>query len=245
MLKRIVLLGLGVCVVGLTGCTANLKKENANLRSQLAALEARRDQLAEENRGLRTDLGALQGALTEARTDARRMSGLVDELRGEQEKLQQQTLELKKLLDDFAGISVEARSEGNFIVMESEILFDLGKAELSEAATSSLDRVAEYLLAHNELPLRIDGHTDGVPIVHSPWKDNYHLAAMRAHAVMGYLVGKGVSPDRMYIAGFGPNKPLQEPPEPTAPVPQNRRVEIMLVPTGVRSISEILEGFQE
>jgi flagellar motor protein MotB len=231
MLKRTMLLGLTVCLIGLTGCTElrDLRKQNASLKAQLNSLQADRDQLADENMALKAERDALQASLRDARAEARRMSQLVGEVRAEQDKLQQQTVELKKLLGNFSGITVEARGEGNFIVMESNVLFDPGKIELNEASTASLDEIAQYLMANPGLPIRIDGHTDGVPITHSEWKDNYHLAAMRAHAVMRYLVDHGVS----------------EPEEPTAEMAANRRVEIMLVPAGVRSISEILEGFEE
>jgi chemotaxis protein MotB len=247
MIKRLTMLGLAVLLVGLTGCARirNLERKNANLQAQLESLQAERDELLTENQALKADRETLQAALTDARTEARRMSELVGELKAEQAKLHAQTAELRALLDEFGDIDIEARGEGNFIVMQSEILFDPGKVDLNPEATASLDRVAEYLLAHPQLPLRVDGHTDGVPIKHSPWKDNYHLAAMRAHSVMRYLVDRGVSPERMHVAGFGANMPRIEPPEPAEPMAANRRVELLLVPEGARSISEILEGFQE
>ena len=92
--------------------------------------------------------------------------------------------------------------------------------------------------------IRVDGHSDGEPIKHSQWKDNYHLSAMRAHAVMQYLASQGVPAQNMYIVGFGPNRPLVEPVEPEAPMPKNRRVEILLVPQAQRSIEQILEQFR-
>ena len=247
MLKRAIVVGLAICLAGLAGCAQikDLERKNANLHAQVQSLQAERDELVAENQALKTDRETLQAALTDARKEARRMSELVGEMKAEQDKLHRQTAELKALLDEFGGIDVEARREGNFIVMQSEILFDSGKVDLNPDAADSLNKVADYLVAHSELPIRIDGHTDGVPIQHSPWKDNYHLAAMRAHAVMRYLMERGVSPERMHIVGFGPNEPRVEPQEPTEPVAANRRVEILLVPEGARSIGEILEGFQE
>lgn len=252
MAKRIMLVALGICLAASGGC-ANLHKvfcpklsrQNESLLAQVESLQAERDALLEEKQALRADRGALESELADAKSEGRRMSQLVGELKGEQERLERQTQELRSLLGDFYGISVEARAEGTFIIMESEILFAPGKAELTEEASASLNKVAEYLLANPDLPIRIDGHTDGVPVKVSPWEDNYHLGAMRAHAVMRYLLDKGVAADRAHIVGFGPNRPRVPPGEPTEPVAENRRVEILLLPEGVRSISEILEEFQD
>ncbi|MCK4373998.1 MAG: OmpA family protein [Candidatus Brocadiae bacterium] len=252
MRRRIVAVALGVCLVGLGGC-ANLhevlfpgmSRQNASLLDQVDRLEAEREELLDQNQVLKADRDGLQASLNESQREARTMSQLVGELKAEQQKLERQTLELKNLLKDLPGVSLEARSEGNFIVMESEILFELGKVDLNPDATTSLDRVADYLLTNPELAVRIDGHTDGVPIRHSPWKDNYHLGAMRAHSVMRYLGGQGVGAERMFLAGFGPNRPRVPPEAPDEPVGANRRVEILLLPEGLRSISDILEGFQD
>jgi len=243
MLKRTILCVLAVSLVGSVGCAGQLKKKNQALQDQIAALERKEAALLRENDVLKAHAAEVEANLAEARKEARQMSELVDELRGEQQKLQDQRKELEKLVQDLSGITVEPRNEGNFIVMESEILFASGKAELNEAAKGSLDRIAGYLLDKEGLQVRIDGHTDGAPIKFSPWEDNYHLGAMRAHAVMRYLMDRGISAGRMYIVGFGPNRPIVEPESPTDRVAENRRVEILLVPEGIRSISEILEGF--
>jgi chemotaxis protein MotB len=245
MLKRIVLLGLGVCLMGSVGCTElkNLRKANASMRAQLTSVQAERDQLTEANRALQAELEASQRALAESKGEGRRMTQVIGEMKAEQDKLNTQTAELKKLLGDL-NIPVEQRAEGNFIVMESEVLFDSGKVELKPQAQASLDKVAGYLVSHPAIPIRIDGHTDGVPIQQSPWKSNYHLGAMRALAVMDYLASKGVDSERMYVTGFGPNRPRVTPERPAASVAANRRVEILVVPEGVRSIGEILEGLK-
>lgn len=245
MLKRAMMVVLGISLIGLAGCCSGVRKQNTSLQSRLADLQQERDGLISQVDVLKASQKGLEARLAESDRERRRMTELVGELTGEQDKLRQQRQELERLVQDLTGITVERRSEGNFIVMESEILFALGKAELNEDAKASLGRIADYLLDKTGLQIRIDGHTDGVPIRHSPWKDNYHLGAMRAHAVMRYLTDEGLDAERMYIVGFGPNRPVVEPEDPVEPIAENRRVEILLVPDGVRSISEILEGFEE
>ncbi|MGD2174296.1 MAG: OmpA family protein [Candidatus Brocadiaceae bacterium] len=248
MLKRSLALVLAVVLVGLAGCRnmeEQLRKQNATLSKQLALCQDERDALLKSIDELDAEQQQLRAQLLETREDAQSKDELVRRLRQEQAQLEQQRRELQKLVEGLSGISVETRGEGNFIVLENEILFELGKVELNQDAKASLDKVASYLQRRPDVAVRIDGHTDGVPVRHSPWKDNYHLSAMRAHAVMQYLVQKGLDPDRVYIVGFGPNRPRTEPAEPAEPVAENRRVEILLVPEGVKSIGEILQGFEE
>ncbi len=231
----------------LTGCSATkeLRKQNANLAQQLRQCEQERDDLDNTVSSLEADRRELQQKLLSARSESDQMSGVVERLKQEQSRLQQERQELQKLVRDLSGFSVETRQEGNFIVVENQILFGLGEAELTDEARKALDSVADYLKERPGVTIRVDGHTDGVPIRQSGWEDNYHLSAMRAHSVMQYLVERGVRAERMWIAGFGPSKPRVEPEEPTQPVAENRRVEILLVPETARSIEEILEGFQQ
>ena len=229
MLKRTVAVVVGITLIGLTGCCGQLQKENQSLQTKLVEIEDAKEKLLAENETLKAHGETLQVGLVEARKEARQMAQLVGELKGEQGKLLEQRLELEKLVKGLSGITVEPRNEGNFIVMESEILFASGKAELNEDAKASLNRIADYLLPKSALEIRVDGHTDAVPIKHSPWQDNYQLAAMRAHAVMAYLVEKGVPSERMYVVGFGPNRPLVQPEDPLEPMAENRRVEFRIL----------------
>jgi len=247
MSKRVMVAVLGFCLVGMVGCPElqKLRDENKRLNGQVVGLQTDKQKLSNEVNALAAERDRLEAELSEARGEAERSAGLLNELKGEQEKLQQQNRDLQALLRGIPGTTVKATAEGNYVVTESEILFDPGQIELKSGATAALDKVSEYLRAHPDISIRIDGHTDGQPIRVSPWKDNYHLGAMRAHAVMLYLMDKGVSPERAFIASFGPNRPLVPPKEPTADVPQNRRVEILLVPEGVRTVGEILEGLKE
>ena len=245
MLKRVVTVGLALMLVGLAGCAElrDLRRQNANLTNQVASLQSEKGQLLEENGALQALRDSLQASLTKVSQEAKQMADLVNELRSAEENSRQQALELKRLLADLEGVQLEQRSGRTFIVLASDILFAPGRDELSPEASAALAKVADYLLGHPGLQIRIDGHTDGVPSTHSPWKDNYHLGGLRALAVMRYLTGKGLDSARAHIVSFGPNTPYLEPEEPTAEVAENRRVEILLVPEEMRSIGEMLEAF--
>jgi chemotaxis protein MotB len=75
--------------------------------------------------------------------------------------------------------------------------------------------------------LRVDGHTDPRPINSPQFKNNWELSAARAISVVQYLVGKGVSPQRLVAAGFGEFQPIDVDKTEEA-FTRNRRIELKL-----------------
>jgi chemotaxis protein MotB len=75
--------------------------------------------------------------------------------------------------------------------------------------------------------LRVDGHTDVRPITGGVFKSNWNLSAARAISVVQYLVGKGVSPQRLVAAGFGEFQPIDTGASEDA-YRRNRRIEFKL-----------------
>jgi chemotaxis protein MotB len=243
MLKKMLVVALAVSLFGITGCPElkTLRQQNANLQAQLAESQ---QSLSDANASLATVTAArdqYKAQLAAAQLEGGKNSAVIKQLQDQQALLEKQRADLQNLLKNYTGIGVEERGDGNFIVMDNDILFDSGKADLKDKVKTALDKVADYLNKNPDVPIRVDGHSDATPIHVSQWQDNYELSAMRAHAVMKYLMSKGVKASRMYIVGYGPNRPRVTPPTPEAAVAANRRVEIMLVPKGVRSFSDILK----
>jgi len=243
---------VAVCSVLLVGCKTiqEQKKEIAALGARLQNCAQQRDSYKSQLDQLESDYLAQGEALKAAQAKERELNELLSTIQAAKQEREKKLEELRKLVQNISGMTVESRPEGDFIVIENEILFAPGKIDLSEPARKTLDdTVVAYLKKHlkdqPDQQIRIDGHTDGVPITFSDWLSNHHLAAMRAHAVMTYLVSKGIPTENMYILGFGPNRPRVQPPQPDADVPKNRRVEILLVPKATRGINEILEKFRQ
>jgi chemotaxis protein MotB len=108
------------------------------------------------------------------------------------------------------------------------VLFDLGSADLRPDAAATLHRVG-IALARVGAEVRVEGHTDDLPIATARFPSNWELSTARAAAVVRVLVGAGMAPSRLSVAGFADARPLR--PEPTAEArAANRRVEIVVTP---------------
>ena len=75
--------------------------------------------------------------------------------------------------------------------------------------------------------LRVDGHTDARPVTGGQFGSNWGLSAARAISVVQYLIGKGVSPQRLVAAGFGEYQPIDTGTTDEA-YRKNRRIEFKL-----------------
>ncbi len=103
----------------------------------------------------------------------------------------------------------------------SGIQFETGAAVLTAASRPILDRVAAALRAHPDWRLQIEGHTDDA----GPRAANVELSARRAQAVRDALVVRGITPMRLGVSGFGPDRPVAPNATP-AGRGLNRRVEL-------------------
>jgi OmpA-OmpF porin, OOP family len=113
--------------------------------------------------------------------------------------------------------------DGEFVVLDT-IRFNTGSAEVHPSAHSLLDQVALTLRAHPEIEhLRIDGHTDDT----GPREVNMQLSQLRSLAVKRYLVRRGVSPKRLSLRSYGPDRPRETGKDDQARA-KNRRVEFIV-----------------
>ncbi|MGA2314589.1 MAG: peptidoglycan -binding protein [Xanthobacteraceae bacterium] len=156
--------------------------------------------------------------------------------------LAQRVQELSRYRSDFFGKLREIlgnrpdiRVVGDRFVFQSEVFFDSGAAVLRPEGRAELDKLAAALLElEKQIPseinwvLRVDGHTDTRQLsATSPFKTNWELSAARAISVVQYLIGKGVSPQRLVAAGFGEFQPI-DPGTTEEAFSRNRRIELKL-----------------
>jgi len=76
--------------------------------------------------------------------------------------------------------------------------------------------------------IRIEGHTDNVPIGFSDrFKSNWDLSAARSASVASYITGSGIDQERVTVAGFADTRPLESNDTPAGRA-KNRRIEIIV-----------------
>ena len=75
--------------------------------------------------------------------------------------------------------------------------------------------------------MRIDGHTDRVPVTSGRYASNWELSTARAVSVVDFLARQGIAEDHMAAAGFSKFHPLDPADTPEA-YRKNRRIEIKL-----------------
>lgn len=104
-------------------------------------------------------------------------------------------------------ISVRQSETWLEIEIRTDILFASGAAQLSDSAVPILAQIAESL---NEFPnlIRIEGHTDNVPISTAAFPSNWQLSSARAASVVRLLAEHGVDPVRMSVVGFAEYHPV-------------------------------------
>lgn len=130
--------------------------------------------------------------------------------------------------------SIQQSKQGVVITIASKVIFSSGSEEIDPKAFKILDKISQLIKATRN-HVRIEGHTDNVPIKTIKFPSNWELSTARAVSVLRYILSKGeISPDRLSAVGYGEHHPLVENTtlENRA---KNRRVSIVFV----REIEEV------
>ena len=215
-----------------------LAKQKDISSQALAQVELLNQQIA----ALRRQLAALEQALDASeKRDKESQAQIADLGRRLNAALAQKVQELAKYRSEFFGRLREILGNrpdieivGDRFVIQSEILFDSGSAEVNPSGIEQLRKITEAVKQiGTEIPadipwvLRIDGHTDVNPIHTAQFPSNWYLSSARAIAVVDFMVKQGVAPNHLVAAGFGEFQPLDTGTTPDA-LKRNRRIEFKL-----------------
>jgi len=148
----------------------------------------------------------------------------------QQEKMKLQkklSASLKEILgEERKAIEIVPGAEGVILRLPGRILFDLGEAELKPEARKILDKLVPALKEY-QYQVRVEGHTDNLPIHTERFPSNWELSAARAINVVKYLEKKGVNRQLLSAVGYGEYRPLFPNNTPQGRT-RNRRVEIVI-----------------
>jgi chemotaxis protein MotB len=125
------------------------------------------------------------------------------------------------------SMAVDRAADRLVIRMKSAILFSEAQAALTPQAESVLAGLAP-VLARAPSRLRVEGHTDDVPIHSAQYPSNWELSTARAISVIRYLEEHGIERDRLSVAGYGEFHPFV-PNDSAERRALNRRVEIVVL----------------
>jgi chemotaxis protein MotB len=147
-----------------------------------------------------------------------------DELIKMQKDLQSHFEELK-MTDN---ISTFVDSRGLIVSVNNSILLDPGKADLKPEIEQILMQIGIFVNKYDNF-IRVEGHTDNVPVNIEHFPSNWELSTARASRVVRFLADEcGITPERLSAVGYGEFKPLDS--NQTAEGrAHNRRVDIIIL----------------
>ncbi|MCI0427344.1 MAG: flagellar motor protein MotB [Nitrospiraceae bacterium] len=239
-----------------------LNSELGNVRGQITDLEQK---LASGSASAREEIAKLQKQASELEGNAARIAKEREQLRQEQSQLaatlEQERLakeeEIKRLTrtqEELSKSLQEEISKGNITIqqvrdrltinMVDRVLFDSGQAQVKPAGVKVLKQVGDVLNKISDKQIRIEGHTDNVPIsskLQDRFKTNWELSTARATTVVRYLIDQG-GVDRQYLSavGYADTHPLASN-DSEEGRSSNRRIEIVLYPKDLKEIAGQVE----
>ena len=125
--------------------------------------------------------------------------------------------ELKSQLDTMfekegvsADIPTYIDTRGLVISLDNAILFSSGSAEIKPENEEALLKIAASL-GPLENYIRIEGHTDNIPISTKTYPSNWELSTARASSVVRLFIEQcNVSPEKVVAVGYGEFKPVAD-----------------------------------
>jgi chemotaxis protein MotB len=204
------------------------------LKEAASRAEARGQKVGEITAELeRTRLAAEESARKLAEVERAR----AEEASRREQEFQDAQAQLKAQIDQ--GVVELSRYKGDRIGfrLADRVLFPSGSAVVTAQGRQAIQEVSQVIRAMLSADtgagkirlVRVEGHTDDVPIATERFPSNWELSSARATAVVRFLEGAGLPREKLWAAGFGEMWPVAT--NTTAEGrARNRRIEVVLVP---------------
>jgi len=260
---------IGTALIGfaLVGCVSQekynaLKLERDGLTEQLAKADS-------DAKSARVEADSYKNQLALLNQNGGSLTGLVENLRQQNAALQAQYNELNskyaEVMNRPAGgmalpeplsneLSAFARQNPDLVDFDaargivkfkSDVTFSSGSAEVTQKAKDAITRFSQILNspAAQGYELLIAGHTDNQKVsnpdtIKHGHIDNWYLSSHRAITVSQELRKDNVNPQRMGVVGYAEQRPVASNTT-SAGQAQNRRVEVLILPTTVKSTTVV------
>jgi chemotaxis protein MotB len=210
--------------------------------AKLAQAQSTIDQLNQNILALRQQLAQIAAALDASEAKNKEQEVQIADLgKRLNAALATKVEELAKFRSEFFGTlrqvlgdRPDIRIVGDRFVFQSEVLFPIASADLTDDAKQRLQLVANALKeisakipSNIDWVLQVDGFTDKRPINTPQFPSNWELSTARAISVVRFFIDQGIPPGRLSAAGFGEYQPL-DPGNTEAAFSRNRRIELKL-----------------
>ncbi len=227
-----------------TQLAAELEQE----RQRLKAEEADKARMAQEQAQLSASLDQERQRLKDEEAEKARLEKERAAKEEEIKRLTRTHEELTRSLQDEiskGNITIQQVRDRLTINMVDRVLFDSGQAVIKPAGVKVLKQVGDVLKNVTDKQIRIEGHTDNVPIsvkLQDRFKTNWELSTARATTVVRYLIDHGgVDRQSLSAVGYAETHPIASNDD-DAGRSANRRIEIVLYPKDLQQISGKLEN---
>lgn len=265
MTRMLHLIGVAAILVGISGCVSQekynaTKLERDGLVEQLANAQ-------KEASSARAEADSYKGQLASLLANGGNLQGLVTNLTAQNASLQTQLDDLNRRyteamgrvgqgsalppaltseLSAFANANpdlVDFDAARGIVKFKSDVTFGVGDATLTSNAKTVIDKFATILnsAGASQYELLVAGHTDNQKVsnpktIAAGHRDNWYLSSHRAIAVSEELISHGTNGQRIGVVGYADQRPVASNAS-SAGQQQNRRVEVLILPTTVRSSS--------
>jgi chemotaxis protein MotB len=218
------------------------RRRIADIESQLQAANLQLDQMKRQldATGGRSsiEITTLQQKIAALEEDLAKKKALIAQLSAGGVQL---PAELSSMLEDWAKGSDLVTFDPNrgIVKFKSDLLFEKGSDELAPAAAEAVKALCRILNTEQakEFDIIIAGHTDDIrisqPETLAKHPTNWYLSAHRAISVLNVMTSNGIVSERASVRGFGEFRPIVPNELNKKGNPQNRRVEIYIVPKGI------------
>lgn len=219
------------------------QRELEGSRSRVKSLE---EQIASEKSNLAGLQDALNKCLAGNTQGGANISKLVDEINASNKYIKQLiaakgksdslntvlTNNLTRSLsrEEMQGVDVQVLKGVVYISLADNMLYKSGSYEISDKASSTLDKISKIIKDYSTYDVLIEGNTDNVPIKQTNIRNNWDLSALRGSSVVQALqTTYGVDPKRLTAGGRGEYNPVAENTT-EAGKSRNRRTQIIITP---------------
>ncbi len=193
-------------------------------KKQSELIQAQTDQLGQ----LEADRKNLQDLLNQAeRLAAKKIRDAEESIRARENLIASLNKEIKE-----GNVKISQMNDQLSVQIVSKILFPSGSDQVTGEGKNVLKKVSDSLKSIRENKIRIEGHTDNIPIgpgLSNRFPTNWELSTARATRVVRYLAEEKVDPNKLVAVGMAEYNPVasNETPEGRQ---KNRRIEIILTP---------------